>query len=86
MNMKFNFKMNTIVRHYKGQCYRILHIGDHTETREKLVVYEQLYENEYPYGYVWCRPYEMFHEKIIYNNNYVNRFERVVEQQVTMNE
>lgn len=66
-----------IFKHYKGNHYKILHVAHHTETGEKLVVYSQLYENNYPYGYVWCRPYNMFNEEIIYNNKIVNRFEKV---------
>lgn len=66
-----------IFKHYKGKHYRVLHIAQHTETTEKLVIYEQLYENQYPYGYVWYRPYDMFNETIIYNNKLVNRFEKI---------
>jgi hypothetical protein len=69
--------MSKVYRHYKGNYYRILSIADHTETREKMVVYEQLYTNEYPYGYIWCRPYNMFYEEIIYNNKIIPRFEWV---------
>lgn len=71
--------MSKIVRHYKGNYYRILHTAKHTETKEKLVIYEQLYENKYPKGYVWCRPFEMFYEQIMYNDNLVYRFEDVPE-------
>lgn len=71
--------MSKVYRHYKGKQYRILSIADHTETREKMVVYEQLYANEYPYGYIWCRPYNMFYEKVIYNNKIVPRFEENIE-------
>ena len=69
--------MNNIFKHYKGNHYRVLHIAQHTETKEKLVIYEQLYESTYPYGYIWCRPYDMFNEKITYNNKIVNRFEKI---------
>jgi hypothetical protein len=66
-----------IVKHYKGKHYQILHIADHTETREKMVIYKQLYKNEYPYGYIWCRPFDMFNEQIVYDNKVVHRFENV---------
>jgi hypothetical protein len=66
-----------IVKHYKGKYYKILYHGHHTETNGKMVIYQQLYENEYPYGYVWVRPYDMFHEQIIYNNKIMKRFEPV---------
>lgn len=66
-----------IVKHYKGNYYKVLNTAHHTETNEKVVIYQQLYENQYPHGYIWCRPYDMFHEKIIYNNKIVPRFESV---------
>ena len=69
--------MNQIFKHYKGKYYRVINIADHTETREKMVIYEQLYENDYPKGYLWTRPKEMFDEKIIYNNKVISRFEKV---------
>ncbi len=66
-----------IYRHYKGQKYRVLHVGHHTETNDKLIVYQQLYENKYPYGYVWCRPIDMFNEEIVYENKKQKRFELI---------
>lgn len=69
--------VNRIVKHYKGNYYKILCTAHHTETNEKMVIYEQLYENNYPKGYVWSRPYEMFNEEIILGNKIVKRFEFV---------
>ena len=69
--------MNQIFKHYKGGHYRLLHIPDHTETRQKFVVYEQLYDNEYPKGYVWTGPLDRFNEKILYNDTLVPRFKKV---------
>lgn len=66
--------MDGIFEHYKGKRYKLLYVADHTETREKLVIYQQLYENEYPYGYVWCRPYDMFYGEVVYDNKTVKRF------------
>ena len=43
-------------RHFKGNDYKILAIATHTETQERLVVYEALYGT---YG-VYVRPLEMF--------------------------
>ncbi len=69
--------MNQIFKHYKGNYYRVINVAHHTETQEKMVVYEQLYESEYPKGYIWTRPKEMFDEKIIYCNKVIPRFEKV---------
>lgn len=70
-----DFKNGMIVRHFKretveGQSvnahylYRIICTSHHTETDERLMVYEALYGS----GKVCCRPYDMFisevdHEK-----------------------
>lgn len=46
----------TIVRHFKGNMYQILAIATHSETREKMVVYQALY-GDYA---IYVRPYDMF--------------------------
>ena len=45
-----------IHRHYKGNFYEVIGIGQHSETEEKLVVYRALYGE---HG-LWVRPLEMF--------------------------
>ena len=49
-----------IYQHYKGQLYQVLHVAMHSETQEKLVVYQCLY-GDYS---IWVRPLEMFTESI----------------------
>jgi len=50
--------------HFKGRNYKIIAVATHSETREKMVVYEAMYAD---HG-VYVRPYDMFisevdHEK-----------------------
>lgn len=47
-------------RHFKGNRYQVLTIATHTETNEKLVIYQDLKNEER----VYARPLEMFAGKV----------------------
>lgn len=49
-------KINGIYRHFKGDNYIVVDIAYDSETKEKMVVYRQLYGE----GKLWVRPLEMF--------------------------
>lgn len=53
-------KPGSIYRHFKGREYRVLCIATHTETGERLVIYQPAHE-----GYsIYARPYDMFASKV----------------------
>lgn len=66
-----------IYKHYKGNKYRVLGTVLHSETLEKLVLYEALYENKL--GKLWVRPAHMFEETVKVNGKGVLRFEFISE-------
>lgn len=62
-----------IYKHYKGNLYELLHIANHSETLEKMVVYKALYGE----GEVWVRPLSMWDEVVEVNGKKVPRFEYI---------
>lgn len=71
-----------VVRHYKGNYYYIENIAMHSETKEYVVVYKTLYNNED--SNIWVRPASMFFEEIDPNSpknvtGQKHRFELVTE-------
>ena len=49
-----------VYRHFKGKEYQVFDIAEHTETREKLVVYRALY-GEFK---TFVRPMDMFFSEV----------------------
>lgn len=66
-----------LVKHFKGKCYLILDIAEHTESGEELVIYKAMY-GDYK---IYARPIDMFIskvDKVKYPNiNQTYRFELV---------
>ncbi len=49
-----------VYKHFKGDCYIIVDIAEHSETGENLVIYRALYGE----GKLYARPYDMFISKV----------------------
>lgn len=56
----------------KGNLYKILAVGKHSETLEEMVVYEAQYDN--PVSKVWIRPLSMWTEEVEIDNKKLPRF------------
>ncbi len=54
-----------IYEHYKGKHYKVIGVAHHSETLEKMVVYEALYDTpDYGRNALWVRPLSMFLETV----------------------
>lgn len=65
-------------RHYKNRrLYRVLDVVLHTETQERMVLYEELAPSERnPEGFRFVRPIELFTEVVECDGQMVPRFEK----------
>lgn len=62
--MMRDIKINGIYKHFKGDYYLVIDIANHSETKEKYIVYRSLYGD----NNLYIRPMDMFlsevdHEK-----------------------
>lgn len=61
--MKREVKINGIYKHFKGNYYLVIDVANHSETKEKYVVYRRLYGS----GSLWIRPLDMFLSEVDHN-------------------
>ena len=64
-----NLKIGTY-EHCKGNRYKVLGVGRHSETLEEMVIYQAQYGD----FDIYIRPLNMFIEKITINEKEVSRF------------
>lgn len=66
-------------RHYKNQkTYKVLAVAHHTETAEKLVIYQAEYDTENLGSQpIFARPIEMFEEQVEVVGGLTDRFTEI---------
>ena len=57
-------------QHYKGKFYEVIGVARHSETKDELVVYRALYND----NALWVRPKKMFLETVNVEGKEVPRF------------
>jgi hypothetical protein len=65
----FEIKVGQVYMHYKGNHYRILALGKHSESGEDLVGYQRVED-----GAVYFRPKTMFFDPVEYEDKKTTRF------------
>ena len=61
-----------VYKHYKGKLYKVIGVAIHSETLEKLVVYQAMYGKKK----FWVRPEKMLNEKILSDGKKIKRFKK----------
>lgn len=64
-------------RHFKGGKYKLLALGQESETLEPVVIYQALYGGMK----IWVRPYEMFFSKVVRDGVEMQRFRELSEEE-----
>ena len=77
--MEEKVKPGQIYKHYKGDTYKILCLGKHSETREWMVVYERQTDIVHQGWKINIRPLEMFLEVVHVDNYDGPRFQLISE-------
>ena len=73
--MQEGVSVGSVYQHYKGNNYRVIGVGLHSETLEEFVVYQALYETpDFGMNALWVRPKSMFFEMMEFNGVLRQRF------------
>ncbi len=62
-------KPGQVYQHYKGNYYKIIVLGKHSETGEELVAYQRQED-----GHVYFRPIELFFQDVEWEGRVISRF------------
>lgn len=78
--------MTKYYRHFKGNCYRILHRAFDCDTVEPLVVYQKLYGEGYDKtthegGSIWVRKEAEFFDNVTRDGKTFPRFKEISEEE-----
>ena len=65
-------------QHYKGNIYKVIGIAHHSETLEKMVVYQGQYDSpELGKNPIFVRPFKMFLEQVTVDGEETPRFKYI---------
>ena len=74
---KYLRTMAEYYRHFKGKVYRLVSVAKDSDTLDKIVVYQAMYEN----GDIWVRPYDEFFGKVDRDGMVRDRFTKIGEKE-----
>lgn len=69
MQVMQEITVGKIYKHYKGNVYKIIALGKHSETEEDMIVYQNVDK-----GDIWVRPKSMWNEEVLVDGKKVLRF------------
>lgn len=64
-------------RHFKGKVYRLVSVAKDSDTLDKIVVYQAMYDD----GDIWVRPYDEFFGKVDRDGMVRDRFTKIGEKE-----
>jgi hypothetical protein len=62
--------MHRVYRNCNGRLYKVIAVGRHTETKDKLIIYQDLYEP----NSTWISQEHLFQDKFLHNGKIINGF------------